>query len=189
MPFVRFQKDKASILGHLALESKLPFCEKEVLVENDAYICRSIGIRSLRVISLEETDVLSKVLDPQEMAKSSSIIPGSPLVIFRQPPPKVRRLLSDGIRKMNRFHINTQTRPDFKQLKVGGSLKFAPLLKTLANEYADIEEVQSEKAVVELHIQDGLCLQQPFAVFRHFLMRNNIDVTFADDMVLTRTNF
>eukprot|EP00898_Chlorokybus_atmophyticus_P008880 jgi/Chlat1/8994/Chrsp94S08281 len=80
MPFVKFKKDEALAVGAHALDTKLPFEEQAILLENADYVRRALGLENLHIASASNSDALSAA--GVDAAKVAAGTPGSPVAIF-----------------------------------------------------------------------------------------------------------
>ncbi|KZV53257.1 leucine--tRNA ligase, cytoplasmic [Dorcoceras hygrometricum] len=83
MPFLRFKKDEAKVVGAQALDLKLPFGEIEVLKENSELIKRQLGLEHLEVLcATAAAAAAARAGDYAPILKSNPPSPGNPTAIF-----------------------------------------------------------------------------------------------------------
>ncbi|XP_074263080.1 leucine--tRNA ligase, cytoplasmic-like [Silene latifolia] len=82
MPFMRYKKDETRLLGPVALESRLPFRELEVLSENKGLIKKQLGFADIEVFSYSDPVAVEKAGTMATVLEENPPSPGRPTAIF-----------------------------------------------------------------------------------------------------------
>ncbi|KAL6847489.1 hypothetical protein ACP4OV_022515 [Aristida adscensionis] len=82
MPFIRFKKDEARVVGPQALDLKLPFGEMDVLEANLELIRRQLGLEHVEVLSASDEAARSRAGKYVSLLNQNPPSPGEPVAIF-----------------------------------------------------------------------------------------------------------